>query len=166
MVGHRIWTLTHNYNGLFNKFLHVVQRSIYRPLEMVAFSTMSQSGQRGPIMPLVYTWILFKTLYWLIRSLLAEPHLSFSINMEKLSSFLTWSTLSGIEFSPNMLKCSSLSGRYSSTCYLQRKPLIVPAGNKAKRLSSVNHTTKTVHHHHHQVNRAYIFNTLFILNIF
>ena len=23
-----------------------------------------------------------------------------------------------------------------------------PAGNKAKRLSSVNHTTKTIHHHH------------------
>ena len=26
---------------------------------------------------------------------------------------------------------------------------MVSAGNKAKRLSSVNHTTKTVHHHHH-----------------
>ena len=26
---------------------------------------------------------------------------------------------------------------------------MVPAGNKAKRLSSVNHTTKTIHHHHH-----------------
>ena len=26
---------------------------------------------------------------------------------------------------------------------------IVPAGNKAKRLSSVNHTTETIHHHHH-----------------
>ena len=26
---------------------------------------------------------------------------------------------------------------------------IVPAGNKAKRLSSVNHATKTIHHHHH-----------------
>ena len=26
----------------------------------------------------------------------------------------------------------------------------VPAGNKAKRLSLVNHTTKAVHHHHHQ----------------
>ena len=25
---------------------------------------------------------------------------------------------------------------------------MVPAGNKAKRLSSVNHTTKTIHHHH------------------
>ena len=25
---------------------------------------------------------------------------------------------------------------------------IVPAGNKAKRLSLVNHTTKTIHHHH------------------
>ena len=27
---------------------------------------------------------------------------------------------------------------------------MVPAENKAKRLSSVNHTTKTIHHHHHQ----------------
>ena len=27
---------------------------------------------------------------------------------------------------------------------------MVPAGNKAKRLSSVNHTTKTIHHYHHQ----------------
>ena len=26
---------------------------------------------------------------------------------------------------------------------------MVPAGNKAKRLWSVNHTTKTIHHHHH-----------------
>ena len=26
---------------------------------------------------------------------------------------------------------------------------MVPAANKAKRLSSVNHTTKTIHHHHH-----------------
>ena len=26
---------------------------------------------------------------------------------------------------------------------------MVPVGNKAKRLSSVNHTTKTIHHHHH-----------------
>ena len=26
---------------------------------------------------------------------------------------------------------------------------MVPAGNKAKRLSSVNHITKTIHHHHH-----------------
>ena len=27
---------------------------------------------------------------------------------------------------------------------------MVPAGNKAKCLSSVNHKTKTIHHHHHQ----------------
>ena len=26
---------------------------------------------------------------------------------------------------------------------------MVPAGNKAKRLLWVNHTTKTIHHHHH-----------------
>ena len=29
---------------------------------------------------------------------------------------------------------------------------MVPAGIKAKRISSVNHTTKTIHHHHrHQI---------------
>ena len=27
---------------------------------------------------------------------------------------------------------------------------MTPAGNKAKRLSSANHTTRTIHHHHHQ----------------
>ena len=27
---------------------------------------------------------------------------------------------------------------------------MVPAGNKTKRLSSVNHTIITIHHHHHQ----------------
>ena len=26
---------------------------------------------------------------------------------------------------------------------------MVPAGNKARRLSSANHTTKTIYHHHH-----------------
>ena len=26
---------------------------------------------------------------------------------------------------------------------------MVPDGNKAERLSSANHTTKTIHHHHH-----------------
>ena len=33
---------------------------------------------------------------------------------------------------------------------------MVTAGNKAKRLSSVNHTTKTIHHHHHQKNSLVI----------
>ena len=28
---------------------------------------------------------------------------------------------------------------------------MVPAGNKAKRLSSANHTTKPIHHHHHHL---------------
>ena len=28
---------------------------------------------------------------------------------------------------------------------------MVPAGNKSNRLSSVNHTTKTIHHHHHHL---------------
>ena len=27
---------------------------------------------------------------------------------------------------------------------------MVPGGNKAKRLSSVNHTTKAIHHHHNE----------------
>ena len=31
---------------------------------------------------------------------------------------------------------------------------MVPAGNKAKRLSSVNHTTKTIHHHHIHLNSS------------
>ena len=30
-----------------------------------------------------------------------------------------------------------------------RSLTMVPTGNKAKRLSSVNHITKTIHHHHH-----------------
>ena len=33
---------------------------------------------------------------------------------------------------------------------------MIPAGNKAKRLSSINHTTKTIHHHHH-LRRAGVF---------
>ena len=31
---------------------------------------------------------------------------------------------------------------------------MVPAGNKAKRPSSVNHTTKTIYHHHHPEKRG------------
>ena len=34
---------------------------------------------------------------------------------------------------------------------------MVPAGNKSKRLSSANHTTKTIHHHHHlQYHHQYV----------
>ena len=36
---------------------------------------------------------------------------------------------------------------------------MVPAGNKAKRLSSVNHTTKTIHHHYHHLRHERV-NTL------
>ena len=51
---------------------------------------------------------------------------------------------------------------------------MVPAGNKAKRLSSVSHTTKTLHHHHHhhhhhETNRAKTFQNKFskyFLNIY
>ena len=32
---------------------------------------------------------------------------------------------------------------------------MVPSGNKTKRLSSVNHTTKAIHHHHHHYHRTY-----------
>ena len=41
---------------------------------------------------------------------------------------------------------------------------MVPAGNKAKHLSSVNHTTKTIHHHHHHhhhVNESIQYNYYF-----
>ena len=31
---------------------------------------------------------------------------------------------------------------------------IIPAGNKARRLSSVNHTTKAIHYHHHTCRHA------------
>ena len=37
---------------------------------------------------------------------------------------------------------------------------MVPAGNKAKRLSLVDHTTKTIHHH--QIESYYVFRTSFI----
>ena len=33
---------------------------------------------------------------------------------------------------------------------------MVPTGNKAKRLSSVNHTTKTIHDHHHHHHHLYV----------
>ena len=39
---------------------------------------------------------------------------------------------------------------------------MVPAGNKAKRLSSVSHTTKTIHHHHHHHHHHH-FDTIIIL---
>ena len=32
---------------------------------------------------------------------------------------------------------------------------MVPAGNKAKCLSSLNHTTKTIHHHHHRCKKTF-----------
>ena len=36
-----------------------------------------------------------------------------------------------------------------SACGVPEIRDMVSAGNKAKRLSSVNHTTKTINHHHH-----------------
>ena len=36
---------------------------------------------------------------------------------------------------------------------------MVPAGNKAKQLWSINHTTKTIHHHHHQQQQHIILQT-------
>ena len=35
-------------------------------------------------------------------------------------------------------------------------PTMVPAGYNAKRLSPVNHTTKTIHHHHHHHHHHHI----------
>ena len=52
---------------------------------------------------------------------------------------------------------------------------MAPAGNKAKRLSSVNHTTRTIHHHHHQCwyvvtflkkTSAFVFRRFFDLDCF
>ena len=37
---------------------------------------------------------------------------------------------------------------------------MAPAGNKAKHLSSVNHTTKTIHHHHHALFLLILFRCL------
>ena len=85
-------------------------------LEPITFSTMPQSQQRGPIMSLIFTWIFSKTLSWLISSLLADPRLSFSMDMAKSSSFLTWSALSSTGFFFNMLESTSLYGRHSSKC--------------------------------------------------
>ena len=42
-------------------------------------------------------------------------------------------------------------------------PTMVPAGNKAKRLLSVNHTTKTIHHHHHSVSLT-LWSTIHLLS--
>ena len=41
---------------------------------------------------------------------------------------------------------------------------MVPAGNKAKRLLSVNHTTKKIHHHHHHHHR-HLFVKLILLSL-
>ena len=47
-----------------------------------------------------------------------------------------------------LLYCTSCSPSVGDSRW--RGPLtMVPAGNKAKRLSSVNHTMTTIHHHHH-----------------
>ena len=47
---------------------------------------------------------------------------------------------------------------------------MVPAGNKAKSLSLVNHTTKTIHHHHvmkaeHEVILKFILNYSILMTI-
>ena len=43
---------------------------------------------------------------------------------------------------------------------------MVTAGNKAKRPSSVNHTTKTIHHHHHHHHHHYHHNHHHPISIF
>ena len=76
-----------------NKIFHVVQRSVYR-LELVVFSTMSQSQKRAPIRSLIFISHIFsKTFSWLISSLLGGSCLS--TNMAKSSYSLTWPTLAG-----------------------------------------------------------------------
>ena len=40
-----------------------------------------------------------------------------------------------------------------------RSLTMVPAVNKAKRLSSVNHTIKAIHHHHHSLGNRYCIKT-------
>ena len=40
---------------------------------------------------------------------------------------------------------------------------MVPAGNKAKRLSSVNHSTKTTHHHHDNVKKHLVESLIYFL---
>ena len=42
---------------------------------------------------------------------------------------------------------------------------MVPAGNKAKRLSSVKHTTKTIHHHHHHHVTKVLYNSTFMRDV-
>ena len=42
---------------------------------------------------------------------------------------------------------------------------MVSAGNKAERLSSVNHTTKTIHHHHEERNRRSVV-AVFAITVF
>ena len=41
---------------------------------------------------------------------------------------------------------------------------MAPAGNKAKCLSSVNHTTKTIHHHHYHGGSQKLGDVLTFLN--
>ena len=115
MVGHHIWTLIHHQNSMFDIFLHVVQRSVYRQFIRVGgFLNNVPESTKGSIVSLIFTWIFSSTLPWVISSWLADPRLSFRIDMGKSSSFFTWSTLLGTEFSFSMLECSSLSGRYIS----------------------------------------------------
>ena len=41
----------------------------------------------------------------------------------------------------------------------------VPAASKAKRLSSVNYATKTIHHHHHIVNQNSLLNQIYFVSL-
>ena len=55
-----------------------------------------------------------------------------------------------------LLHCTSCSPSVGDSRW-RGSLTMVPAGNKAKRLSSVNHTTKTIHHHHHHHHTVQIF---------
>ena len=52
-------------------------------------------------------------------------------------------------FSTNQIEDISACSRRIGDARWWGSLTMVPARNKAKRLSSVNHTTKTIHHHHH-----------------
>ena len=63
------------------------------------------------------------TLSSLISSFLADPRLSFSIDMAKSSSFLTCSTLSGTGLFFQYVGASLLVWRYGSKCSFAKEAI-------------------------------------------
>ena len=54
-----------------------------------------------------------------------------------------------------LCRFKSCSRRVGDSRWWRRSMAIIPTGNKAKRLSKVNHTTKAIHHHHHDHRRLH-----------